>query len=130
MEKIVQFIKFGIVGISNTIISYVVYIVLIGVNIHYILASVVGFIISVLNSYYWNNKYVFKEDTEQKRVWWRTLIKTFIAYAGTGLVLSNIMLIIWIEVIKISPVVAPIINLLITIPINFFINKMWAYKEL
>lgn len=95
---------------------------------NYLLASILGFAVSVLNSYYWNNKYVFKEQKE-RRTWWQTLIKTFLSYAGTGLVLSNILLIAWVEWLEISEVIAPLLNLLITVPVNFVINKYWAYKE-
>lgn len=129
MEKIKQFIKFGIVGISNTLISYVVYVVLVEVHLNYLLASIAGFIASVLNSYYWNNKYVFKKQENEQRTWWKTLIKTFVSYAGTGLILSNILLVIWVEWIKIPDIVAPLINLLITVPLNFIINKFWAYRK-
>lgn len=67
VSKLKQFIKFGIVGISNTLISYVVYNnVLLRLKMHYIGASIIGFLVSVVNSYYWNNKYTFKEqDGEQ-----------------------------------------------------------------
>ena len=54
--------------------------------------------------------------------WWKTFLKTYISYAGTGIVLSNILLAIWIEVFGISKVIAPLINLMVTIPINFLIN--------
>lgn len=124
-----QFIKFGIVGVSNTLISYVVYVVLVNIHIDYLMASIMGFIISVLNSYYWNNKYVFKKNKDDQRVWWKVLIKTFMSYAGTGLILSNVLLVIWVEYFKISELVAPLINLVITVPMNFFINKYWAFKK-
>lgn len=129
MKKIGQFIKFGIVGVSNTLISYVVYGVLVNIHIDYLVASIEGFIISVLNSYYWNNKYVFKKNKDDQRVWWKVLIKTFMSYAGTGLILSNVLLVIWVEYFKISELVAPLINLVITVPMNFFINKYWAFKK-
>lgn len=54
--------------------------------------------------------------------WWKTFLKTYISYAGTGIVLSNILLAIWIEVFGIPKVIAPLINLMVTIPINFLIN--------
>lgn len=129
MKKMGQFIKFGIVGVSNTLISYVVYVVLVNIHIDYLMASIMGFIISVLNSYYWNNKYVFKKNKDDQRVWWKVLIKTFMSYAGTGLILSNVLLVIWVEYFKISELVAPLINLVITVPMNFFINKYWAFKK-
>ena len=128
-EKLQQFVKFGIVGLSNTLISYVIYVVMIFIGAHYLLASILGFVVSVLNSFYWNNKYVFKLENEEKRNWFGTLIKTFISYAGTGLVLNNILLVLWVEILHFPELIAPLVNLLITIPLNFLLNKYWAYKK-
>lgn len=123
----VQFVKFGIVGLTNNLICYGVYLVLIGLGVHYTPANIIGFTVSVFNSYYWNNKYVFNDAGG--RVWWKTFIKTYLSYAGTGILLSNILLYFWIDVLKISAVVAPLINLIITVPINFLVNKFWAYRK-
>ena len=124
---LVQFVKFGVVGLTNNAISYVIYIALIMVGMHYTPASIIGFTVSVFNSYYWNSKYVFKEDGG--RIWWKTLIKTYISYAGTGIVLNNFLLFVWIDVLGIPAMVAPLINLVITVPINFIMNKFWAYRK-
>lgn len=125
--RIIQFAKFGLVGVLNNAISYITYLLLIGVEMHYILANIIGFSISVLNSYYWNNKYVFGLS-EKNRVWWKTLLKTYISYAGTGIVFSNVLLVLWINIFSISKIIAPLLNLIVTVPINFVVNKYWAYK--
>lgn len=127
-EALMQFVKFGIVGLSNTIISYITYSILVILGIHYLLAQIVAFIVSVLNSFFWNDKYVFKEKSRTRNSW-KTFVKTFISYAGTGLILSGLLLYFWIEVLHIHELIAPIINLLITIPLNFVLNKLWAFKE-
>lgn len=126
-NNLMQFIKFGLVGILNNIICYGVYLILFALGVHYTPANIIGFSVSVFNSYYWNNKYVFA--TEEKRIWWKVFFKTYISYAGTGIVLSNILLILWIEILHVSEIIAPIINLLFTIPINYLVNKLWAYKK-
>ena len=133
----IQFIKFGIVGVSNTVISYVLYVVSLTAfhrfalfsGVDYIIASVIAFILSVLWSFYWNNKMVFQLKDGQKRSVWKALIKTYISYSFTGLFLNNILLILWVRIFHISELIAPIINLLISVPINFLINKFWAFKE-
>ena len=129
LESIIQFVTFGIVGLSNTFISYVVYIVLVAANFHYLLASIMGFLISVVNAFYWNEKYVFKAENKAQRVWWKVFLKTFLSYAGTGLILNNILLVVWVDWFEISKVIAPIINLLITVPLNFVMNKYWAFRN-
>lgn len=126
-KTLIQFIKFGIVGVSNTVISYLVYLVMVKLNCHYLVASMGGFIGGVLNSYYWNNKYVFQDKTI-KRNPWKTLWKTFWSYAGSGLILGNLLLIMWIELFHIREEWAPILNLPITTIVNYILNKFWAYK--
>lgn len=133
-----QFIKFGIVGLSNTIISYVLYAVVLLLlqkkmlfpKIDYLLAQIVAFVLSVLWSFYWNNRMVFVVEEGHKRSLWKSLLKTYISYSFTGLFLNSILLILWVNVLGISEFIAPIINLLVSVPLNFFINKFWAFKSI
>lgn len=127
--KICQFVKFGVVGVSNTLISYAVYAVLVNLNWHYLLANVAGFVVSVINAYYWSDRYVFKAQAGEERVWWKAFLKTFISYAGTGLILNNILLVIWVDVAGIHEMLGPVINLFVTVPLNFLLNKYWAYRD-
>ncbi len=135
LEGILQFFKFGIVGLSNTVISYVIYVIALLVfqtvsvseNIDYLAAQVIAFILSVLWSFYWNNKYVF-DDVGRERNIVQALLKTYISYAFTGLFLNSILAVLWVQVFDINKMFAPIINLLISVPINFVMNKFWAFK--
>lgn len=136
MEGVMQFVRFGIVGVSNTIISYVIYVVCLlffqkmGIlkNIDYIIAQVTQFVLSVLWSFYWNNRMVFTLKEGEKRSVWKALIKTYISYSFTGLFINSALLIVWVKVMHISEFIAPVINLLISVPLNFIINKFWAFK--
>lgn len=133
---LVQFIKFGIVGLSNTVISYLLYVGALLIfqkkqwipSIDYLVAQVIAFVLSVLWSFYWNNKYVFKQNEGQKRNIFAALLKTYVSYAFTGLFLNSVLSFIWVEVIGVSKLIAPIINLLVSVPINFLMNKFWAFK--
>lgn len=122
-----QFIKFGIVGLSNTLISMVVYYLCIFIGMHYILSNSIAFVISVVNAYYWNSKCVFKKNDSENNLSIKPIIKVFISY-GFTFVLSTILLYLWVDCLNISTMIAPLINLVITIPINFLLNKMWAFK--
>ena len=125
---IVQFIQFGLVGVSNTAISYGTYALLVYLGVPYILANVIAFVVSVLNSFFWNNRFVFKKDSNESRSTIKTLIKTFISYGMTGLILSNVLLILLVEKFGMSKYIAPLIILIITIPLNFLLNKFWAFR--
>ena len=130
-----EFLQFGLVGVSNTIISYLLYVVTLllvsksGVKFDYIIANIVSWLLSVLWSFYWNNKFVFKKEEGEKRNIWAALFKTYVSYGFTGLILNNILSVLWVSVLHISKMLAPIINLVISIPIIFFMNKLWAFGK-
>lgn len=133
-RAVIQFIKFGIVGVSNTILSYLINVaaLLVLAPFHiswdYFAANIIAFILSVAWSFFWNNKYVFKARDGEKRNIWAALAKTYVSYAVTGLLLANILSYIWIDLIGISKYIAPLLNLVISVPVNFLLNKLWAFK--
>lgn len=135
-NNLLQFCKFSIIGLSNTIISYLIYSICLFLlqnwqyfnKIDYLIAQLFGFILSVLWSFYWNNKYVFGNKQISKRDTINSLLKTYLSYAFTGLFLNSLLSILWIEFFSISKLLAPLINLVISVPLNFIINKFWAFK--
>lgn len=134
VTSLTQFVKFGMVGVTNTIVGYLINILVLKLlqpyhfSWDYVAGNVVSFILSVLWSFYWNNKYVFTQEEGQKRNKWAALLKTYISYGFTGIVLTNILSYVWINMLGISKYIAPLINLIVSIPLNFIINKLWAFK--
>ena len=57
---------------------------------------------SVLWSFYWNNKYVFTLENGKNRSLFKALLKTYISYGFTGIILNNILSWFWISVLSIS----------------------------
>ncbi|MDD3335180.1 MAG: GtrA family protein [Eubacteriales bacterium] len=124
-----QFIKFGVVGLSNTLISLTIYYLFVWIDPSlYLWGNVVGWVVSVLNAFYWSNRVVFRSDNNSKKELALRLLKSYISYGSTFLLSS---LILWLEVQHwgVSEWLAPIVNLLITIPLNFLINKFWTFKK-
>ena len=134
LENLTQFVMFGIVGVSNTIISYVINVLVLivlhpfGFTWDYVAGNIVAFLLSVLWSFFWNDRMVFTQTEGQHRSLWKTLLKAYVAYGFTGIVLNNIMSWIWITVFSISKYIAPLLNLIISVPLNFIINKLWTFK--
>ena len=129
-----QFVKFCLVGVSNTIVSYVLYAGIIFL-LHdlswrqdYIFANVTSFTLSILWAFYWNNKYVFREEDTGRRKMWRALGKSFLVYGFTGYILDNILSYIWIQKLGFSRYIAPLFNLPFSVPVNYLLNKLWTFK--
>lgn len=124
-----QFIKFGIVGVSNTLISLAIYYIFVFISKDlYLWGQVVGWVVSVFNAFYWNNKYVFRSEKTGFRSVLNRLFKTYLTYGATFL-LTTVLLYLEVDVWHMSEFIAPLINLLISIPLNFLLNKFWAFKK-
>ena len=134
MENLIQFVMFGIVGVSNAIIHYLTNILVLvllcpfGISWDYMAGNIVAFLLSVLWSFYWNNRIVFTQKEGQQRNLCKALLKAYFAYGFTGIILNNILSWLWISIFYISKYIAPLINLVISVPLNFVINKLWTFK--
>lgn len=91
-------------------------------------ANTIAFILSVLCSFLLNSRFVFTLEEGQSRSFWKALLKSYLSYGFTGIILNNILAYVWVGIFGISKFVAPLISLIIAIPINFFMNKLWAFK--
>lgn len=125
-KTIIQFVKFGFVGISNTAISLITYYVLVWCGLSYIIANTAGFLLSVVNAFYWNNKYVFTNKEENSLA--KAFGKVFCSYLGSFCI-STILITVMVEIFHISEYIAPILRLVVTVPINFVVNKLWAFRD-
>ena len=126
---IIQFIKFGLVGLSNTLVSWAVYYLFLWINEDlYMVGTVLGTILSIANAFFWNDRFVFKGGEQDWKSRLMRLGKTYVSYGGTSLLGIALL---WAEVnlLGISKEIAPIVNLIITIPLNFVINKLWTFRK-
>ena len=126
---IIQFIKFGTVGAINTVLSYAItngaYYLL---HLHEQISNIIAFVITVFISFMLNGRFVFTENKEERN-FWKSLLKVYASYSITGVFLTAILLYIEEELLGIPHYIATLMNLVVTIPINFLLNKFWAYKE-
>ena len=124
-EDLSRFIKFGLVGVLNTIINWILFILLNSMGIYYIITNIIAYSISTLNSYLWNSKWVFKYTGDNVN---QTTFK-FIILNIIGLVLNTIILFLLVDIIKLPKIIALIIATGIVMILNYFINKLWVFKK-
>lgn len=122
-----QFLRFALAGITNTLVSYVAYLLIIFFyDGNYILANIAGFISGTLNAYFWNSRFVFKQDKNRINV--LHLIKTFLSY-GMTCAINTGFLYIMINYLFVSAIIAPVVNSGITFALNYILNKLWVYRR-
>ncbi len=136
---LVQFVKFGLVGVSNTLINYGIemlcYYALFSQTtfqsdtLRVIVSSVLAFAVSVSNAYFWNSRFVFKSG--ERRTFRQGLfayLRTVLCYGVTGLALAPAIKV-WLTGAGIGFWLASLLSLVVTIPLNFVLNKFWAFGE-
>lgn len=129
-----QFIKFCFVGATNAAISYITHCVVLffiegKVPGDYLISSTCGFILSVLNAFILNNRFVFKAEHTSKLDIAKALLKTFASYASTGLLLNYVLLYLLCDCLGMSKYIAPLVVMAVTTPVNFILNKFWAFRK-
>lgn len=121
MEK---FLKFGLVGILNTIITIIIFNVLRVIGMNMIIANSIGYICGMINSYFWNNKWVFKSNSKDM-----ITIGKFIVVNVITMFINNFILILLVQNMGINEVISQGAALVLTIVINFVGNKLWTFNE-
>jgi putative flippase GtrA len=118
-----QFPRFLVVGVGNTLLSFVVYRLLLLVGTPYVLAAPLAFAAGALNGYVFNRRWTFAaRDSVRARVLYvvvqvagalstSLLVLFFVRVAGTGKV--------WAYLAAIPPVTVCM----------FFANRLWTFAD-
>lgn len=112
-----QVIRFLQVGVANTVGTYVLYLAL-NLVLPYVAAYSITFIVGVLFSAWLNARYSFTI-----RLTGRTLFRFVVVYV-ISYVLSIQLLIFCVEVTGIHPNIAPLVVIVVFIPINFLSSRL------
>jgi putative flippase GtrA len=123
--ELARFVKFCLVGVLNTAVSYVTYAILVKLNVYYIVSSIIAFFVSTTHAFVWNRFFVFQGNNK----WWLELLKTYCSYGITGVLLYNALLYLFTDIMHLSPYISPFPVLLFTIPLNFLLNRFWTFRN-
>ncbi|MBG9794357.1 hypothetical protein ABD76_18315 [Paenibacillus dendritiformis] len=122
-KKFNQFIKYGLVGIVGTVIHTGTLVVLVEYcSMSPYLASIMGFTLSLIISYFINLKWTFNNNN----------LSTFFKYITvslSGLCLNMLTMYIFVHLFSIWYLVAQIVTVIIVPISNFTFNKYWTFKK-
>ncbi len=120
-----RFIKFSIVGLINTAIYFAVYYLLLYFKVHHLLANTAGYFAGSINGYLLSRFWVFKDTSDGSK---QSVLKFYVVY-GSSLLLSNGLVALFVDVMGISDKIAPILTICFTTPYNYFLQKIWTFRE-
>ncbi|MEA2095912.1 MAG: GtrA family protein [Candidatus Cloacimonadota bacterium] len=124
-KTIEQFIKFGMVGLLNTLITIsIIFIFMMLLNVSYILSNIIGYLFGFVNSFILNKIWTFKSKKPIGRESFFFVLIFAICY-----LLQLLLLIVLKENLKIIPEYAQLIAMGLFAVLNFSGNKFITFKN-
>jgi putative flippase GtrA len=120
----VQFVKFAVVGVLNSAIQYLVFLFLYSfTGTQYLLASIIGYVAGMTNSYILNRRWTF-ESRNQKLL---TELSRFVAVNLVSLGVNLGLLYLLVSTRVMIPQRAQVVAIVGSTLVNFVLNKVWTF---
>jgi putative flippase GtrA len=120
-----QFVKFGIVGVSNTLISFAVYTLLLKVfGVWYVAASGIGFAVGAVNGFLWNRAWTFRGHVGDAL----TPVRWFVVQT-CGLLIDLGLVYVFVDAVGLDKLVGQAATTAIVTVLTFFVNRAWTFGE-
>lgn len=124
METVKQAIKYGIVGLGNTLITAgVIWVMMKLLGCSDITSNVTGYVAGVLNSFVWNKQWTF-----QSSAGWTSSAIRFGVVFGICYLLQLGVLMVLNKHLPIDPYYNQLIAMVFYTAINFIMNKLYTFK--
>jgi len=125
MEAIKQLIKYGLVGVGNTLITAaVIWLMMKIAGCSDILSNITGYVAGLLNSFILNKRWTFKSSAG----WTSSAIRFGVVF-GICYLLQLGLLICLNKTLTIDPYYNQLIAMVFYTLINFLMNKHYTFKE-
>lgn len=119
-----QFIKFAVVGVLNSGIQYLVFLFLFSVTgTQYLLASIIGYVAGMTNSYILNRKWTFGSHNQKLL----TELGRFVAVNLISLGVNLGLLFLLVSTGVMVPQWAQVLAIVGSTLVNFVLNKIWTF---
>src|SRR5271165_514546 len=121
---VVQFVKFGIVGVSNTLLTFAVYTLLLkGFGVWYLAASAIGFVVGAVNGFLWNRRWTFRGHVGDAL----TPVRWGIVQ-GCGLGLNLGLLYVFVHEAGLDELLGQAFATVIVTVLTFLANRAWTFR--
>ena len=113
-----EFNRFVVVGVINTLTYYSIYLLLHkGAGLPYLLAHVLGFLISLNVSFFLNSYVTYKVKPTLKKYLYFPLTQ------AVNMSVSTVLIYVFVEFIHLNSNIAPFVAVLFTVPITFLVSS-------
>jgi putative flippase GtrA len=124
MPLIVQLAKFGLVGVSNTLITLLVYTLLVkALGVWYVEASALGFMVGAVNGFLWNRAWTFRGHVGDAL----TPVRWFVVQ-GCGLLVNSGLVFVFVDGAGLGKLLGQALTIVIVTVLTFAINRSWTFR--
>jgi putative flippase GtrA len=120
---LLQWLRFVIVGASNTLLSWCVYALLEHVGVHYLLASGIAFAIGAINSYVFNRRWTFRSHGRPLPE-----VIRFGVVQCVGLALDVSLLYVLVHHVGVHHLIAQALVFPVASAATFTLSRSWAFR--
>src|SRR5579859_3591312 len=125
-ENWLQLVRFAIVGGVGFVINIAVYAVLVhAVGLDYHAASVLAWLVAVLNNFVMNRHWTF--DAGEGRAHFQAM--RFFVVSVVALGANQLLLTVFVESAGMEKVAAQALAVVGSMPLNFLGNKLWSFRD-
>jgi putative flippase GtrA len=124
IKLIKQLFRFGIVGFIAFLIDYGLFALLTILGMHYLIAQIISFSISLAFNYYLSVKWVFDAKKQTKKE-----VIIFVVLAVVGLGINEILLYIGVDLFHIHELIVKLVSTIIVMIYNFVTRKLIIEKH-
>jgi putative flippase GtrA len=118
-----QFVRFLVVGLGNTALSFVVYRLLLVVDTPYVLAAALAFAAGAVNGYVFNRRWTFgARDSTRARV-------TYVAVQAAGAGSTSLLVLLFVRAAQTGKVWAYLAAIPPVTVCMFVANRLWTFAE-
>ena len=112
-----EFLRYVIVGGTNTAITYAIYLLLLFM-LPYSAAYTIAYLSGIPIAYTLNSRFVFHKPLHWKKAFQFPLVYVVQYLAGI------VLLFLWVEVLRVSDVIAPLLVIACTVPVTFVLSRL------
>lgn len=130
-DFIMEVIHFGIVGVMNTLIGWLIMFGLYNLaHFNYWLASGISYFVGSVYSYFMNSRLTFKVENKDKGLPWRFALNIVVCYGvAFGIAKPAVRLLLTSQSVTVVENVAMILGMGIFIVMNFFGQKLFVFRK-
>jgi putative flippase GtrA len=118
-----QFARFLLVGVMNTVISFIAYRLLLALATPYVIAAALGFSVGAVNGYVFNRRWTFSaRDTARARL-------IYVAVQAAGAASTSLLVLLFVQGFAVDKVGAYVAAIPAVTVCTFMANRLWTFSD-